>query len=45
MSSVLTVDAIQRIVKIVILLKRVQTAHGKIVVAGLICMRNDDYNN
>jgi hypothetical protein len=36
MSNVLTVDAIQRIVKIVTLLKHVQIVHGETVVAGLI---------
>jgi hypothetical protein len=34
--QVLTVNVILKIVKTVILLKSVQTAHGKIVVAGLI---------
>ena len=36
MSSVLTVDVIQKIVKIVILPKLVQIVHGRNVVAGLI---------
>ena len=39
LSSVLIVDAILKIVNIVILLKLVQVAHGKNVVAGLIYMK------
>jgi hypothetical protein len=42
---VLIVDAILKIVKTVILLKRVKTVHGKIVVAGLVCIRDDDNHN
>ncbi|CAN5497256.1 hypothetical protein BH18THE2_BH18THE2_25270 [soil metagenome] len=43
MSSVLTVDAIQRIVKIVTLLKHVQIAYGKnvVVVVGLVYINRE----
>ena len=41
MSSVLTVDAIQRIVKIVTLLKHVQIVHGKNVVVGLVYINRE----
>jgi hypothetical protein len=37
-SNVLTVDAIQKIVKTVFLPKHVQIAHGKNAVAGIICI-------
>jgi hypothetical protein len=39
------VNAVQKNVRIVILLKHVPTAHGKIVVAGLVCIRDDDNHN
>ena len=42
MSSVLTVDAIQRIVKIVTLLKHVRIAYGKnVVVVGLVYINRE----
>jgi hypothetical protein len=40
LSDVLTVDAIQKIVQIAILLKFVEIAHGRNVVVGLTCMSN-----
>ena len=41
MSNVLTVDAIQKIVKIVTLLKHVQIVHGKNVVVGLVYINRE----
>ena len=45
MSSVLTVGAIQSIIKIVTLLKHVQIAYGKNVVVGLVYINHEISHN